>query len=309
MNEAAGEVFESTLLQIHELLRQDKDEEAERLQEDLNSWGAELSYAHRRMFSDLSADLYMIAGQEIRFSLESLGQPSTDPKDSFVAAFRNNDWHHMLCLLRSLELQMPEHRRAYIRYLAYSHYGRTQSALSFLDFACQLNDQSVGYRYLRLSDLVGSGNRERWMQFANDYVMNSSTDPSLKVLANSSLLRDLIVGRDEVATDRIVFLLDSLLYTAIPAFDQKVTPQPVQSLGYITAGYCAELLENSTLARRLYLAAVEVDPESSEAKDLLAPALHHNKLQSPLSDLNDSSAARCVDFFAATEAAAIYALS
>ena len=94
-----------------------------------------------RGLKGLSADLYMLTGEEVKLTAN---QPVTEQE--FFANYHAKNWDKALEILRMSTLPVEEHLVALGRMLCWDALGANDVALLFAEYALKLKPDNVGYR-------------------------------------------------------------------------------------------------------------------------------------------------------------------
>ena len=137
------EQYKKLLLQLHEMNRQgtDQTDEADVIRDQMDAPGYRLNEKELERVNGLSADLYMLTGEEI---LESPDLPDIDIE--FSKAYKAKDWDRVLEILRKRDPQLQAHLVAKIRILCWSKLGDNDVALLFAEHALKLKPDDAEYR-------------------------------------------------------------------------------------------------------------------------------------------------------------------
>lgn len=136
----AVEQYVSLLIRLHEQMRSGDEEGAEETREQMDAPGLLLNEDEIGLVKGLSADLYLLSGEEVlRPSVLSKQELSLRLLD----AYKSRDADLVLTLLRKAERPDSPSSSAYARSIAYGWLGLEEAARTFLLYASELDFQQV----------------------------------------------------------------------------------------------------------------------------------------------------------------------
>jgi tetratricopeptide (TPR) repeat protein len=132
--------YEQLLVALHkEMLAGQGDEEpADKIREAMEAPWYALEEQDKPLLKELSADLYMIEGEEITLPLAE-GEQAVELVSSASDAFQRQEWRSVLSVLRKLRGPWPLDVIAYVRGRCWGELGFYESALCFYEFAQKLS--------------------------------------------------------------------------------------------------------------------------------------------------------------------------
>ena len=159
-------------LALHIMLKQGKGEsaEADLLREEVLPTWARLTEHERERLNGLSADLYMLEGDEMHVHADPADRTRGRFGPRFKAAWGRQDWDEVLKLLRIGPDFLGQDVNAYLRGRCWQELGQPDVAFLFFDHAGKLNPQRVGYHVLALEELTKYGNPDEIVQRASIYM-------------------------------------------------------------------------------------------------------------------------------------------
>ncbi len=130
------------LLKLHELNVQGKDQtdEADEIREAMDAPARGLTSLERKRLKGLSADLYMLIGEEVKESAVL-----SDIDQEFLNSYRAKDWDRVLEILRKKNLCLEEHLVASTRAICWLEFGDYDVSLLFAEYAVKLNPDEANY--------------------------------------------------------------------------------------------------------------------------------------------------------------------
>lgn len=259
---------EELVCQIHDAIREGAIDRLEELNEELTLSASALSATSQEWLNGLSADLYMLSGQEARFPFRAL-EPGTQlpAQDALMQAIADRNWENLLRVLRSRELEISEDKRAYFRGRCYGELDMNHAPDLFYAHSVNLAPGNSSYRYIRLSWLAANRPPDA-RTTAEQFLDDPDTDLATVALAAWSLIRSGIESRREVSGN--VVSKAARRFMGIPIMPELAAyPAEVVASTLLIAGYLFELLDKVDIAEPLYRRALSLDPTSHEARDLL----------------------------------------
>ncbi|RYG49626.1 hypothetical protein EON79_00630 [bacterium] len=253
--------------EVHMALRAHDNERVERVNDEITDIASRLNESQLNLLNGLSADFYSLSGEEIRFVLSKLGLGETDPEYALRNAISEGNWRLVLTLLRSLELNVSEDKRAYLRAYAYERIGLHIAPEVFYRQASSLDPKNPIYPYLEFGSL-SEKSPDRAVQRARDIVGHESSPAFATAQALWFLLKREFQLRGEVERGFVEGAIASLSSRLERTELREIPPQVASSI-YIQLGFLHELLDQPVIALKHYRKASLLDPESQEARELL----------------------------------------
>jgi tetratricopeptide (TPR) repeat protein len=288
--------YESLLKQLHRLIAtgNGNSEEADAVRDEMDRPERELSSEELTRLNGLSADLYMLQGDEV---FERPGEDPWTPQQlaaHLKSAWTREDWEGVLQLLRQGPTFIDRDRIAYMRAWAYSELGHPDTSLLFMEYAADLNPREPQYRLQLIEQLSQLGRHAEARERVDEYIQDDSSSPALLIKAASVLFRAARASDRETASpvyEQAIQLLRRALPTASDAL-----PDVVAS-GYLTLGLCYEALGQLESADGAYSTVLERDRVDGTATDPHGIALVARALLRMASD----PAAAIADFQSAAD--------
>lgn len=268
-NKPAFVEHERLLMETHDL----KDLSIEIQESIQETWDA-LDSDERARLHGLSADLYMISGNEI---LEHTDLSSEHLSQALTAAWNAKDSPRFLCLLRKGPKGLSQDQIAYLRWRHYGHLGHKSAALKFLLHAIKLNPKPNYYCCL-LQFLINIGKRQEAREMAAKLVFEKQTHPNLVIMATAVLFQEeqppysILIGALRDALKREEQLPGKHLLKA-------------RTLGLILLGLCYEQLNKNYRAMIAFGEALSLDPEDEEVFRRLSNLRYSNNPNQELDQL------------------------
>lgn len=177
------EQYVDLLISLHDAMRHDDEDEAERLREKMDEPGLHLNADEIQWVKGLSSDLYMLDGDEDFRPLDR--SPSQLLADIRTATERSNG-NTMLQLLRRANFVSAEHR-AWFRSRAYGMLGYYSLSIRFLAHAFDLAPERVEYSHMMLVKLVQQGDFSHARQTALHLLELPDQPPELRIISAIAL--------------------------------------------------------------------------------------------------------------------------
>lgn len=257
--------YETLLKQLHCLIAEGKCEsaEADEVRDTMDGPERHLNRPEKARLKGLSADLYMLSGEEITVT----PVPPDITVDAFMEELREherwNDWEGVLGLLRRRPSSMPEGRTAFVRSRAYWALGHADTALRFFDYSMRdyrtlALDQDT-CRALRLLLLAESGRVHEAVALSSPTGAKTADLGPASQIAAGSVLRGL-------AHDAQTYL--EALQKVERAFAQVSPRSPVPVtlavFGYLIAADCLQNLGDAGAAQLALEEAARLAPDDLE---------------------------------------------
>jgi predicted Zn-dependent protease len=267
MNNPAYVEYEALLRRLHDVAAQygNDSTEADAVREQMDEPERRLTRSEINRLNGLSADLYMLQGEEI------LQTPPLD-LDSMVRQIKEfqawNDWDAVLGLLRRRPLHAPPEAAAFSRARAYESLGHYDTALLFLDFAYRNKSGDPYYRALRIRLLADAGHLSEAVSDA-ETTLTTQVGPPLLLIAAADVLVE-AAQRDvpDQARKKYEQSLNSLEAVL------KDTPQSSQLtaadfvVGQLVRAACLFGLRDAERALAALKMAVDADPDDSAMRSI-----------------------------------------
>ena len=277
-------VYERLLKELHRYLAagQNDTPEVDAIHDQMDDLESRLSGEEIERLNGLSADLYMLDGDEI---LEPATLPTHQLGLSLQASYDQNNWNQVLRFLRMQNRPLSVDRVAYLRARAYDELGHLDTALVFMGYASEAKPDNENYEYFVISYLSRLNQSDKALQRAEQYIQfgNNSIDVRIQYAA---LLFMTAEGEEmEERTPilrRAIDVLSPLLQEA--RLDTNI-PIAVLLLGFLTLGSCYEDLSRSDEALKAYSDALQIDPDNMDALTLRGILLAKSDWRTAISDL------------------------
>ena len=149
MGSESYQKYKELLLKLHDLVAQDKDQtdEADIIRDAMDAPGTRLTDEEHERIKGLSADLYMLVGEEIK---ERSPLSEKEIRDVLARQFKANDSDGILESLRKYNYESQDEHLACIRAICWEALGDFDVALLFARHALKLNPSDPYYRLLML---------------------------------------------------------------------------------------------------------------------------------------------------------------
>ena len=138
---------------LHRLIAQGQGDaaEADEIRDAMEAHWRHMNYAERQRFEGLSADLYMLADDEVfnRVPLEQRTREWLEPK--LHQAVEAGDWDTFLALLRNGPDYITTGKLAHFRAIAYARLGHLDIALLFAEYAYRKDSSDIDIAVNRYS--------------------------------------------------------------------------------------------------------------------------------------------------------------
>jgi hypothetical protein len=171
------------LLRLHSLMAAGRGDSAE-----ADAVREEMLVPWRRLDPDelarvdgLSADLYMLTGEEIFAAAEPAERTRSRLEPRLHAAWAKRDWDEVLALLRTGPDFLTPDRLAYLRGRCWAELGHPDVALLFFDHASRLSPGNLNYRALALEPLLQLGQLDEARQRAHAFSVDLDAHLGLRV--------------------------------------------------------------------------------------------------------------------------------
>lgn len=171
------EEYERLLIELHLLIAAEEGDTdlADEVRDRMDGPWRNLSDAERRRLDGLSADLYMLQGDEVYTHVESparvqlLGIQAREAQET-------GDWDRVLRLLRTRPASAPRAAVAKQRCRAYSALGQWRPAALFAQYALTLDPSNRFTRYELLFALAQAGMLERGLESGLPFRVETEED-------------------------------------------------------------------------------------------------------------------------------------
>lgn len=137
--------YERLLIELHDLIAEGKgnDDEAEVVRDQMDAPWYKLSPEEDDRMSGLSADLYMLQGDEIHETYEGTQEELVN---ALGEALSRNDYETVLLLLRKGTPFLRTAQVASLRGRCYAMLGHLDAALLFMRYAAKIEPEQVAHR-------------------------------------------------------------------------------------------------------------------------------------------------------------------
>lgn len=184
MNSPDFQEYERLIVHLHRLIRagQGDSAAANHLREAMEIPERNLTRFEIRRLNGLSADLYMIAGEELP-DPNLVRNPPHALEENLLDAYRRLDWSELLRLLRAGPSSLPAEQVAYIRFRAYDAMGMNWAALEFIDYAARCNAANANYPALAMNSLIRLEQFGEALRRSDAYLCDPRTPGRLAIMA------------------------------------------------------------------------------------------------------------------------------
>jgi hypothetical protein len=267
---ASVRAYEAGLVRLQDLEAAGRanSDEAERVRDDMDGPWAAMSRPERDLMDGLSADLFMLSGDERREAAGSLDWDSVSSDRLRGQLYNDGQWVEFLRVLRRGPTGLAEWFIARVRAEAYVELGLQRAAARFWDHADRLRrrDQWKAWAIIfsrRTGDLPFAFAR------AEEAVGLGDADPHLLVVAAATMFTS---RADVAAAD-----LNPLCRRVISAFDRALTAPTLddrlRAVALACKGFAAAMLGDEPTAAAAFsviFAELPFDPITSVARLWLA---------------------------------------
>ena len=252
----AVRVYEAALVRLQDLQAAGGNEsaEADAVRDEMDGPWAAMSPAEQELVDGLSADLYMLSGEEVREPAD--GSDVVDTLDQqrghLYAAGR---WTEFLRLLRRGPTNVQPSYIAYCRFRSYEGLGLQVAAMRFVELAIDLEPRDT-FREVAIVHAQQLGDTVTAVRHANAAIAAATTGPGLLVTAAGAVLRSTRGVSSDLASPqwhRVIVVVNRAL--ASPAIDDRDRVN-----GLVYRGLASEFLGRGTDARLAFAAAAAIDP-------------------------------------------------
>lgn len=273
--------YEALLIQLAQAMKAGDQQQANEVRRAMELPERELDDAMMGRFDGLSADLYMLEDKEYFERIDPAQATPDRLGKELREAWNNKKWEQVLALLRKGGSFLSQEQRAYLRAISYEKLGQIASAFAFMDYAAHQNPADIVYPYYCLGYLVALGENEEAVRRAQAYVADRTTPPALTIAAAVALIQT-SRDADKAAADKQI---RSALLALERALGSKTGldgfPDEVIALGYVSLGFCLELLGDTEQADIAYQLALVVDPRNDAAQEALRGRLASRRKSTP----------------------------
>lgn len=252
------------LLELHALMAQGngETEAADELREKMVRPWTQLDPREMSRLRGLSADLYMLEGDELPEHVEPAERSPQRLTAGWQAAWNAKDWDELLALLRIGLPFLDQAQVAYLRGRCWAELRHPEVALLFFDHAARRNPQFVNYRVLAIESLMQLGRLPDALDWAHRIVADETADPRLLFKAADVLLRSAETMSEEDARERLGAVIDVIRRalqkeTTLPE-KERITEVTVAA--HAELGYCFEHRGQTDAAIDAYRRALELGP-------------------------------------------------
>ena len=281
MDRLAPVQYEALLIQLAQAMRAGDQQQSNQVRRAMELPERELDDTMMDRFDGLSADLYMLEDKEYFERIDPAQATPGRLGRELREAWNSKKWERVLALLRKGGAFLSQEQRAYLRAIAYENLGHLRSAFAFMDYAAHQNPADIIYPYYCLNYLVALGKNEEAVREARAYIADRTTPPVLTIAAAVALIQT-SRDADEATADKQI---RSALLALERALGSKTGldgfPDEVIALGYVSLGFCLELLGDTEQANIAYQLALVVDPRNDAAQEALRGRLASRKQSTP----------------------------
>lgn len=249
------EQYASLLIRLHEQMRHGSEEEAEKIREQMDAPGLLLTEDEIKLVKGLSADLYMLADEEI---LRPSGYSQKEFSERLVSAYKARDADTVLTLLRKTERPDSPSSVAHVRHIIYNWLGMEESARIFLLHASELDPQNITYRVNILTELNDEGQLGPIRSLATSVFNNPNASSHAVLMAAGALFFMSKASSTDVARADL-----GQSWRKLRELFKKIPPVrlPVEDavLGLLLSGAVLEALGRKSRAREEYEEATKIN--------------------------------------------------
>lgn len=259
------------LREHHRLMERGEGESdaAEAIREETHDLWPQLSPDEQDFLGGLSADLYMLEGDEVP---EPGGSEAITPgqlRACIAEALSRQDWPALLKLFRKAPDILPAAQVAYLRARAYDALRHLDVAIDFLKYAIGQDPGNYDYRYLLLEMLIRAGKQDEASDVAAQHLADVQSPPDLRMQAGAVLFlhsKNLPVAEARPLLERAALVLED----AVAQAESDPNLSFDSAYAWLSVGYCQEALGDIDAARRAYERSVELVPGFHEGQSALA---------------------------------------
>jgi tetratricopeptide (TPR) repeat protein len=272
--------YERLLKELHGVIAQGKgdSDEADAIREAMEAPERGLNRMEITRLNGLSADLYMLSGQE---ELEQPVPPTLtaeELREQIEEYERWNDWEAVLGLLRRRPKSAPEPAVAFNRARAYHALGHFDTALKFFEHFAVIRKDNEDARSLHLMFLRDAGRDTEALKRAEEYTSSPTASPN-DFISAAIITYGLIPPGDHEGLRHVLDLLSAGISKVGPARPTLISSIVV---AYLLAAQCLALLgrtDDAVSALDEALSFRPGDVSLREARDMLS-----NSAQSGLAE-------------------------
>ena len=228
--------------------------EADAIRDEMDGPWAAMSPAEQELVDGLSADLYMLSGEEVREPGDSLDAAATlDERRSSLYVARR--WVDFVKLLRRGPTDLGQSSLAYLRFRAYEGVGLQSAAGRFIERAVELAPRDT-LKMLAIVHAQMSGDVKSSVRRANAALETAVASPGLIIVAAGAVLASTRGIPADLAVPqwhRVIEAADRAIASPSVADDEQV-------YGLIFQGLAFEFLGEGSAARAAYGRAAAIAP-------------------------------------------------
>jgi tetratricopeptide (TPR) repeat protein len=255
--------YEKLLHELHQLMAQGKGDspEADLIRDEMDRPWRELSEEEIARLNGLSADLYMLQGDEVFEPLSEAERTRERLGPALKEANDRRDWQEVLALLRKGPQFLSPDQIAVIRAEAYKELGHLDTALMFIDYAAKFEPHTVLYNWKATEVLLKLGRFHEARVRTDEQLESKDLVPVLLIQSASSMVAAARHSPKEEASSlyqQAIKLLRHVLPDTLPV--PGLSPSTI-AFGYGLLGHCYELLDQPENALKAYDSALAADPD------------------------------------------------
>ena len=269
--------YEALLIQLAQAMRAGDQQQSNQVRRAMELPERELDDTMMDRFDGLSADLYMLEGKEYFEYIDPTQAIPDRLGKELREAWDSEKWERVLVLLRKSGAFLSQEQRAYLRAIAYENLGQLRSAFVFMDYAAHQNPADVVYSYNCLDYLLRLGEDAEAINRAYAYVADQTTPPALLIKASAILIQMALRMAVTTGANPIYSALVALVRALASKTGLDGFPDEVIALGYVSLGFCLELLGDTEQGSIAYRLALVVDPRNDAAQEALRKHLASRK--------------------------------
>lgn len=262
---AALKQYVSLLIRLHEAMRGDDEEEAERIREQMDVPGSLLNENEIKLVKGVSSDLYMLSGEEV---LRPSGYSKNELSTRLVDAYKSRDADTVLTFLRKTERPDSPSGLAYTRYIVYGWLGLEEVSRVFLLHASELDPQHIGYRVNLLVELGDMSQASPIRALASSVFSDPNASPFSILMAAGALFfmsKDASTNAARTDLGQAWRKIRELFEAASP---KELSPEGA-TLGLVLLGAISEALGRKSKARGAFEEATKINVRNAVPWEML----------------------------------------
>lgn len=253
--------YEWLLVQLARAMANGDEAEADRLRDEMDRPALYLDAEELQRLRDLSADLYMLSGEEIA---EPYGGGEAALRQELFETFSRQDAARMLSLLRSAAF-LPHPMVAFMRAAAYRQLGHPLAALEFARYATARDPADAGNRVMAICILVELRRYEDAGTLAGESLRDDAIpDASRLPIASAAFQLTRGLPRDDALPIFAALASGLREHLLQPSARTQISGDDL-SMAWTLYGACLESLGDSEAAIDALTRAVELDPTNADA--------------------------------------------